>query len=138
MDGERIVAYGRSMGGGAASDLTGDRTVAALVLQSTFSSIADVARSMLVPRFLIRDRFDNVAAVQGYAGPVLLMHGLEDEVLPYRHAERIAAVRPGLDVTRIDCGHNDCGRVWPEILGEVLGFLQAEGILRDDSMPPGD
>ena len=138
VDGARIVAYGRSMGGGAASDLTRDRPVSALVLQSTFSSIADVARSMLVPGFLVRDRFDNVAAVREYEGPVLLMHGLEDEVLPYRHAERIAAVRPGLDVTRIACGHNDCARVWPEIRGEVVGFLQREGVLHPDSTPPGD
>ncbi|MBT8488884.1 MAG: alpha/beta fold hydrolase [Gemmatimonadetes bacterium] len=129
VDGSRIVAYGRSMGGGAATDLTRDRRVAALVLQSTFSSIADVARSMFVPGFLIRDRFDNVAAVRSYPGPVLLMHGLDDEVLPYRHAERIAAAREGLGVTRIDCGHNDCGRIWPDIRDQVLRFLEEEEVL---------
>lgn len=125
----RIVAYGRSMGGGAAGDLIRDRPIAALVLQSTFSSTMDAGRSMLIPGFLVRDRFDNVAAVHDFDGPVLLMHGLDDEVLPYAHAERIAAAREGLNVTRIDCRHNDCGRIWPDIRDEVLAFLKAEGIL---------
>lgn len=129
VDRDRIVAYGRSMGGGAAGDLALDRPVSALVLQSTFSSTMDVARSMLVPGFLVRDRFDNVAALRAYEGPVLLMHGLEDEVLPYLHAERLARARDGLEVTRIDCGHNDCSRAWPEIRREVLAFLVEEGVL---------
>lgn len=133
VDGDRIVAYGRSMGGGATADLTRDRPVAALVLQSTFSSTMAMARAMLVPGFLVRDRFDNVGAVADYDGPVLLMHGPGDEVVPYRHAERIAAAREGLEVTRIDCGHNDCGRIWPDIEAEVLGFLRDAGVIGDGS-----
>lgn len=130
VDAERIVAYGRSMGGGAAGDLARDRPVAALILQSTFSSTADAARAMLIPGFLVRDRFDNAAAVRDFEGPVLLMHGPEDEVLDFSHAQRLAEAREGLEVTRIDCRHNDCARVWPDIRGHVLGFLREAGVLR--------
>ena len=84
---------------------------------------------MLIPGFLVRDRFDNVTAVQEFDGPVLLMHGPDDEVLAFDHARRIVAARDGLEVTRIDCRHNDCARVWPDIREHVLDFLRDEGIL---------
>lgn len=129
VDPDRIVAYGRSMGGGAAGDLARDRPVAALILQSTFSSTMHAARSMLVPGFLVRDRFDNVRVLEDFEGPVLLMHGPDDEVLPFAHAERLAAVRPDLGITRLDCGHNDCAGIWPDIRGHVVDFLRASRIL---------
>ena len=43
VDGDRIVAMGRSLGGGPAAALTGLRPVAALVLESTFTSVAALA-----------------------------------------------------------------------------------------------
>jgi len=132
VDAGRIVAYGRSLGGGAAADLTVTRPVAALVLQSTFSSTTAVARRMLVPGFLVRDRFDNVAAVRTFGGPVLLMHGRADEVVPFDHAELLAAARDGLEVTPIPCGHNDCGGAWPEISGRIVDFLRESGILSEE------
>jgi len=126
---DRIVSYGRSMGGGASADLARDRPVAALVLQSTFSSTPSVARSMLVPGFLVRDRFDNVAAIRDFDGPVLLMHGPTDDVLPFEHAERLAAARDGLEITRIDCAHNDCARVWEDIRRHIVRFLREEELM---------
>lgn len=129
VDAARIVAWGRSMGGGAAGDLAMDRPVRALILQSTFSSAMAMARESLVPGFLVRDRFDNHRVVQDFAGPILLMHGLDDDVIGYGHATALAGARPGLVVTPIDCAHNDCGRVWPQIAGEVTTFLREVGLL---------
>jgi len=88
---DRIVAYGRSVGGGAAADLSRDRPVRALALQSTFSSVAAMARQALLPGFLVRDAFDNRRAVADFQGPILLMHGVQDEVIPYEHALSLAA-----------------------------------------------
>jgi pimeloyl-ACP methyl ester carboxylesterase len=127
-----VVAIGRSLGGGAVSDLALRRPVDALILMSTLSSAADVAwRSFLVPRWLVRDRFDVVSTVSTYQGPVLLMHGTRDDVLPFGNATRIAAARPGLEVVPMACGHNDCLAVWPETVEDVLGFLRAEGLLTE-------
>lgn len=128
VDRDRIVAYGRSMGGGAAGDLALDRPVSALVLQSTFSSTMDVARSMLVPGFLVRDRFDNRRAVVDFGGPVLVMHGPADDVIPYRHAEGLAVAREGLEVVDLDCAHNDCGSEWPFILSTLTEFMTEHGL----------
>jgi len=124
-----VVAYGRSIGGGAATDLARDRPVRALVLQSTFSSTMRIARELFAPGFLVRDRWDNARGVAEYDGPVLVMHGLADEVIPYDHAERVARARTGLTVTRIPCGHNDCLSAWPTIVDELTAFLRSNGLL---------
>lgn len=137
VDAERIVAYGRSIGGGAAADLARDRPVRALALQSTFSSATAIARELLVPGFLVRDRFDNSRAVAEFSGPVLLMHGPADDVIPYAHAERLARAREGLEITDIDCAHNDCASQWPTIVSSLAGFLRANGLFEGDSSSHG-
>lgn len=130
---ERIVAWGRSLGGGAAADLAMDRPVGALALQSTFTSTAAMAREMLLPSFLVRDRFDNARAVAEFGGPVLLMHGRADDVISYDHAEGLASVREGLEVIDIDCAHNDCAAQWPSIMATLTDFLGAHGLLAPPS-----
>lgn len=130
VDAGRIVSWGRSMGGGAAADLAMDRPVAGLVLLSTFSSTMDMAATILVPGFLVRDRFSPQEAVRTFEGPVLLMHGPADEVIPYAQARRIAESRSGLDVIDLPCGHNDCAAVWSEIVGHLTDFLRQEAVLQ--------
>lgn len=129
VDRAKIVAYGRSLGGGAAADLARSRPVAALVLQSTFASAAAIAREQLVPGFVVRDRFDNAAMVGAMELPVLLMHGRTDEVISWAHAERIAEAREGLVITEIPCGHNDCASAWPDIVSALTEFLERHHLL---------
>ena len=129
IDADRIIAYGWSLGGGVAGDLALDRPVRALVLQSTFSSARAIARANLVPGFLVRDRFDNRRAVSDFSGPVLLMHGIRDDVIPYAHAETLAAAREELDITELDCAHNDCASEWPKVVALVTEFLRSNQLL---------
>ena len=112
-----------------AGDLALNRPIGALVLQSTFSSAKVIARQNFVPGFLVRDRFDNRRAVAEFSGPVLLMHGIRDDVIPYTHAEVLADARKGLDVTEINCAHNDCAPYWPEIVTLIAGFLRSNALL---------
>jgi pimeloyl-ACP methyl ester carboxylesterase len=130
VDGSRIVAWGRSLGGGAAADLAMDRPVAALILQSTFVSTSRMAwEAFRAPGFLVRDRWDNRRVVETFRGPILLMHGRTDEVIPFAHAETLAGVREDLEVTALPCGHNDCLPEWPRIRRIVEEFLRGNGIL---------
>jgi pimeloyl-ACP methyl ester carboxylesterase len=130
VDGSRIVAWGRSLGGGAAADLAMDRPVAALILQSTFVSTARMAwEAFRAPAFLVRDRWNNRRAVENFGGPILLMHGRTDEVIPFAHAETLAGLREGLEVAELPCGHNDCLPEWPRIRRIVEEFLRSNGIL---------
>ena len=62
-----IVGYGRSLGGGAICRLAARRSLAAIVLESTFSSVRPLAARMGVPGWLVRDPFDNLAVLRTYA-----------------------------------------------------------------------
>jgi fermentation-respiration switch protein FrsA (DUF1100 family) len=115
LDESRIVAHGRSLGGGAAVALAAQGAVAALILESTFSSVRKIARSFGVPGFLVLDPFDNRSVVREFPGPILGIHGSRDRVIPFEHAEELRAAARSYRLIRLDCGHNDCPSQWREI-----------------------
>src|SRR5262249_19220688 len=125
VDPKRIVAYGRSLGGGAATALAKRKPVAALILESTFTSIRPMAARFRAPAFLIRDPFDNLETVRHFTGPLLILHGTHDEVIPVEHARELAAAAPQSELRLLDCGHNDCDKPWPL----VRAFLTRHGLL---------
>jgi pimeloyl-ACP methyl ester carboxylesterase len=119
IDADRIIAYGRSLGGGAACALARERKVAALVLESTFTSVRRMARGFGIPGFLVRDPFDNLDTLRSFSGPVLIVHGERDEIIPAAHAAELHAAGRGSRLALAPCGHNDCQRPWP-LLREFL------------------
>lgn len=125
IDASRIVAYGRSLGGGAAARLAVDRKVAALVLESSFTSVADFAAKLLAPAFLVRDPFDNRSALANYRGPLLVIHGTHDTIVPIEHGRALAKLVADARFLEIDCGHNDCPRPWDAI----RAFLRQSRVL---------
>jgi fermentation-respiration switch protein FrsA (DUF1100 family) len=129
VDPERIVAYGRSLGGGPACLLVAQRDVAALILQSTFTNTSRFARLFLLPGFLVLDKFDNLAAVTSYPGPALIFHGQRDDTVPYQHALDLVAAADHGELITMDCVHNDCPPDYIEFWGLVEDFLQENGIL---------
>ncbi|HKU90608.1 MAG TPA: alpha/beta fold hydrolase [Steroidobacteraceae bacterium] len=126
VDPRRIIGYGRSLGGGAIAQLAAKRPLAALVLESTFTSLTDIIRGYYVPDWLIRNRFDTRKVLQEFQGPVLLLHGQFDQVIPVAHAHALQAARPAAELHVLQCGHNNCPRQW-EL---VLSFLTANGVCR--------
>ena len=125
IDSMRIVAYGRSLGGGVACALVAKRPVAALVLESSFTSVAAMAPRMLLPGLLVRDRFDNVAALASYRGPMLVMHGDQDITIPTAHGRQLAASVPGAQFEILPCGHDDCRGTF----ARALAFLVANRVV---------
>lgn len=125
IDADRIVGYGRSLGGGAVASLSRKRRLAAMVLESTFTSTRPFARRMGAPGWLVRDPFDNLAAVREFAGAALIIHGEHDGIIPTHHGRTLAAAA-GVDLHTLPCGHNDCPRPWPL----VRDFLVESEILR--------
>ena len=125
IDPRRVVAFGRSLGGGAACALARERPLAALVLESTFTSVRDLARGLGFPAFLVRDPFDNLAVVRRFAGPILLLHGERDTSIAPAHAEALHRAAPGSELHLLPCGHNDCRRPWPV----VEEFLRVHRVL---------
>ena len=125
IDPARIVAYGRSLGAAAAARLAVDRKVAALILESAFTSVADFATRFLAPSFLIRDRFDNRKSLAVYRGPLLMLHGRLDTIVPIGHGRELSKLVPGARLEELNCGHNDCPRQWDTI----EAFLVAAGVI---------
>ena len=130
VDRARIALLGRSLGGGAACCLAAKRPSAALMLLSTFTSLWACASRFLVPGFLVLDPFDSLAVVGSYAGPVLVMHGKKDTLIPYRHG--LALFQAAKDGTMLsyDCRHNDCPPSWHAFWQDATPFLRDAGILQ--------
>lgn len=125
IDGGRIVPYGRSLGGGPAVRLAVDRKAPALILESSFTSVAAFAAQFLAPAFLVSDRFDSLTTLSSYRGPLLVVHGSRDEVVPIAHGRALAAAVPGAKFFEVPCGHNDCPRPWTLI----KSFLEQNGLV---------
>lgn len=93
-----IVVLGRSLGGAIASWLAARHAPRALVLESTFTSLPDVAAHRY-PWFpahaLIRYRYPVAEHVRTLRCPLLIVHSRDDEVVPFRHAERLFALASG-------------------------------------------
>ncbi len=114
MDPDRIVGYGRSLGGGAVAGLSRERSLAAMILESSFTSTRPFANRFGAPGFLVRDPFDNVTSVKAFKGPLLVIHGAYDEIIPVDHGRTLAGAG-GVELHELACGHNDCPQSWPLI-----------------------
>lgn len=83
---ERIVAYGESLGGAVAIELALRERVAALIVESSFTSLADVGAkhyAWLPVRWITRYRFDSIGKIARVAPPKLFAHSRADEIIPF-------------------------------------------------------
>lgn len=128
VDPERIVLFGRSLGGGAACALAARRPSAALILQSTFTSTRPFARRFFVPGLLVRDLFDNGAVVAAYRQPILLFHGSGDTIIPPEHSRELKRLAPHSRLVEFPCGHNDFPPNWREFYRIIAVFLKDAGV----------
>jgi uncharacterized protein len=89
--GTNMIAYGESLGGGVAAELAMREQVGGLVLQSTFTSITDMAAELfpwLPVRWLGTIRYDTYSKLPRLNVPVLVMHSRVDELVPFRHGQK--------------------------------------------------
>jgi pimeloyl-ACP methyl ester carboxylesterase len=128
IDETRVVLFGRSVGGGAVCQLAAHRPSAALILMSAFTSVRAFAGRYLAPPFLILDPFDNLAVVKEYDGPVLIIHGRHDGIVPYAHGRALHEAAPGSRMITYDAGHNSCPPSWSQFWRDVGEFLRESGI----------
>ena len=108
----RIVLWGESLGTGVAVALAAEKPVARIILESPYSSIADVAAAIywFVPvRLLLMDSFRSDQRIAKVTAPVLVVHGERDGVVPIRFGERLYQLIPGPKrfIRLPQAGHND-------------------------------
>lgn len=122
---DRVILFGRSLGGGPATDLAVRERVAGLVLQSTFMSVYRVVTTWpLLPL----DQFKNLKKIPHVRCPVLVMHGTADEVIAFKHGEKLhaAAPTPKRHLWIEGARHNDFTDVAGERLWQALREFEAE------------
>jgi fermentation-respiration switch protein FrsA (DUF1100 family) len=106
-----MVLMGESLGGAIVVQLAAESPPRGLVLQSTFSSLRDVADfhfpklAWLVPP----EKLDSAASIASYRGPLLVSHGTADGTIPFGLGEKLfrTANEPKTFVAIPDADHND-------------------------------
>ncbi len=129
-----LVLYGESMGTGVAVQMATEFNVSGLILESPYTSVADVGaeRYPLVPvRWLIGDIFDSLDKIKNVHVPLLLLHGEADQVVPVKFGHKLfaAANEPKQAEFVAGAGHNDVYTL--HVQQTVLSFISKL------SEPPG-
>ena len=106
-----IIVIGKSLGGGIASELALRAPIGGLILQSTYTSIADVGSDLfpfLPVRWLNTIKYDTISKLPRIHVPVMVIHSREDKLIRFRHAERnyAAANKPKM-FWEIQGGHTE-------------------------------
>jgi alpha-beta hydrolase superfamily lysophospholipase len=104
-DPKRRFIYGHSLGGAIAIDLAShlDRSGApqarGLIVESSFTTLADIARSFSYPwlplQLILSQKFDAVDKIAQVGMPVLVVHGTDDRYVPSRFSEQLFEAAPG-------------------------------------------
>lgn len=101
----RLVIFGESLGTNVAVMLAAEKPAAAILLDSSFSSVRDVAAGKywwLPVDLLMRDPFRADLAAPRVTAPVLQIHCTDDPVTPLPYAERLNRLLPRADLFRIE------------------------------------
>jgi fermentation-respiration switch protein FrsA (DUF1100 family) len=111
---KRIDLWGESLGSGVAVALAAEKPIGRMVLQSPFTSAADVgaAHYWYMPvRLLMKDQFRSDARIGAVTAPVLVLHGERDTIVPIALGERLYELikSPKRFVRFPGVGHNDLG-----------------------------
>lgn len=98
---ENIIVFGRSLGGAVAAKISAELKPGAVILESTFSSVSDMAERIfpiLSKVIVLRYQFETARHVQELESPLLVLHSREDEIIPFASGEQVylAANKPKL------------------------------------------
>lgn len=113
----RILLFGKSLGGGVATEVAKIHRVMGIILESTFRSIPSVAQRLLpmIPTnsVLKYERYDSISRIPQIKIPLLIIHGTGDELIPVEEGKALfeAAVAPK-DIYLVEgAGHNNVSQV---------------------------
>lgn len=107
---DRIVLFGRSLGGALAAWLAARVQSGALILESAFISVPDLAAELywwLPARWLARLQYNTLDYLAEVRCPVLVIHSREDEIIPYRYGQSLyEAAHPPRSLLELRGDHN--------------------------------
>lgn len=108
---DRIIIFGRSLGGAIGAWLGARKTPAGVIIESSFSSGTDMARRLypfLPASLLTRLRYPVVDYAGRLSSPVLVIHSIQDEIIPFFMGQAIyAAVNQHKEFLQLRGDHNN-------------------------------
>ena len=129
---DRVVLFGKSLGGAAAIDLASHVKPAGLIVQSSFTSVPAMASRHypFVPAFALRTKMDSLSKISSIDCPKLFIHSTHDEIVPYEMGRQLfdAAGPPKTFFEVVGAGHNETlavgGEQYLESINEFLESLR--------------
>jgi hypothetical protein len=127
---ERIVVFGKSLGGAVAIELASSVKPAGLIVQSSFTSVPAMAARHypFVPSFALRTKMDSLSKISSIDCPKLFVHSTHDEIVPYEMGRQIfEAAGPRKTFFKVvGAGHNQMLAVGGEpYLESIREFLES-------------
>lgn len=92
-----IIIWGRSLGGGVAAEIAQFKPVSAVILESTFASLGEIARRQywyFPTQWMLKFHFDNRSKLQNVKSPVVIIHSTEDNYIPFGQATKLFTASP--------------------------------------------
>ena len=130
---ERIVIYGKSIGGNIAIDLASKVEAASLISESAFSSAYDMGRRLfpyLPVGWLITIKYDAMSVIKDVSIPKLIIHSRDDEIVPFDLGEKLyrTALEPK-EFYEMRGGHNEAiYMAADEYRAKIDAFLSRAGL----------
>ncbi len=94
---DQIILLGRSFGGSVAIPLAAKHAFRALIVEASFTSLADIGAKMhpfFPVRQLLRDPYNSIAFLPAVKSPVLVVHSRDDQLIPYEQGRRLYEAVP--------------------------------------------
>jgi hypothetical protein len=105
----RVVLWGTSLGSGVAAEMAHRGRGEALVLVTPYTSIPDMA-ARFVPflpvHLLVGDKFNTLAKAPELHLPTVVVHGTDDELIPFAMGERLSKAIAGARFEPVEGGHH--------------------------------
>jgi fermentation-respiration switch protein FrsA (DUF1100 family) len=124
LDPDRMLYLGESLGGAVALRLALEAPPRGLVLQSTFSSVRDIARVhyRFIPTALVPDAFPSLRRIGALLAPLLVLHGDRDDVVPLSQGQALFEAAPSPKQIHVfpGAGHSDLVVVAEREYGHVI------------------
>ncbi|MBL6784759.1 MAG: alpha/beta hydrolase [Rickettsiales bacterium] len=124
---QNIILYGESIGSGVATEMATRINAKALILESPFTSIEDIAKKrywFLPVSLMLKDKFDNQEKLQKLNLPILIIHGKKDRVVPVSHGIDLAEGYFGPKKLVITEDHGHMGFTGDFLIKNINTFMQ--------------
>ncbi|MBK8256165.1 MAG: alpha/beta hydrolase [Polyangiaceae bacterium] len=127
---KNIVLSGMSIGTGIAAEMASRGHGGKLVLVAPYTSLealADKLAPILPTSILIQDKFDSLSKAGKIAVPTLVIHGTDDELIPFEMGKTLASAITGAELVAVKGGHhNDLFLVKPDLLNVIAAHALGE------------